>query len=53
MEDVRIFRRLLLLLTRRGRERAQPGFPRFEVPPDAPVIPAARIQRCLDEHGIF
>ena len=27
-------------------------FPSFDVPPDAPPIPAARVQRALDENGI-
>ena len=28
-------------------------FPVFDVPADAPVIPASRIQRAIDEEGIF
>jgi hypothetical protein len=32
---------------RRGR------FAAFDVPPDAPMIPAGRIQRILDEEGVF
>ena len=28
-------------------------FPTFDVPPDAPVIPASRVQRVIDEDGIF
>jgi hypothetical protein len=34
-------------ITRRGR------FPTFSVPPDAPVIPASRIQRAIHEEGLF
>ena len=34
---------------RRGRGR----FPTFDVPPGAPVISASRIQRVLDEEGLF
>ncbi|MCS6952919.1 MAG: hypothetical protein RMK57_07965 [Bryobacterales bacterium] len=35
------------------RPRLKKGrrFPVFEVPPDAPLIPASRIQRVLDEEG--
>ena len=28
-------------------------FPTFDVPPGSPVIPASRIQRVIDEEGIF
>jgi hypothetical protein len=28
-------------------------FPTFDVPPGAPVIPASRVQRVIDEEGIF
>jgi hypothetical protein len=28
-------------------------FPVFEVPPDAPLIPAVRVQEFLDEEGIL
>lgn len=28
-------------------------FPMFDVPPDAPTIPASRVQEILDEEGIF
>ena len=28
-------------------------FPTFDVPPGAPVIPASRIERVIDEEGIF
>ena len=36
------------------RERRAPRrrFPAFEVPPGAPVIPASRVQKALDEDGI-
>jgi hypothetical protein len=28
-------------------------FPTFDVPPNSPVIPASRIQRVIDEEGLF
>jgi len=28
-------------------------FPSFEVPPDAPIIPASRVQHVIDEEGPF
>ena len=28
-------------------------FPTFDVPPGSPVIPASRIERVIDEEGIF
>ena len=34
---------------RRGKAR----FPVFEVPPNAPIISAARVQEFLDEEGLF
>jgi len=34
---------------KRGKRR----FPTFEVPPDAPVILASRIQHVIDEEGYF
>jgi hypothetical protein len=34
---------------RKGRRR----FATFDIPPGAPVIPASRIERVLDEEGIF
>jgi hypothetical protein len=48
-------------LARRGleRENASAGkrsrrrFPTFEVPAGAPIIPASRIERVLDEEGLF
>jgi hypothetical protein len=33
----------------RGKRR----FPVFDVPPNAPLIPASRVQRAIDEEGIF
>ncbi|HTT60639.1 MAG TPA: hypothetical protein VMG35_02315 [Bryobacteraceae bacterium] len=33
---------------KRGRR-----FPTFDVPPDAPIIPASRVQRVIDEEGHF
>jgi hypothetical protein len=48
-------------LARRGLERPNPPdrkgsrrrFPTFEVPAGAPIIPASRIERVLDEEGLF
>jgi hypothetical protein len=47
-------------LARRGLSQSaaapgtQPGrFPVFEVPPDAPIIAATRVQELIDEEGIF
>jgi len=47
-------------LARRGLERKnQPvrkgarRFPAFAVPVDAPIIPASRIQRVIDDEGLF
>jgi hypothetical protein len=34
---------------RKGRRR----FPTFDVSPGVPVIPASRIERVMDEEGIF
>ncbi len=34
---------------RKGRQR----FPVFDVPPNAPIIPASRIQKAIDEEGLF
>jgi hypothetical protein len=52
--------RVLSTLARRGMtasplpaRRASRRFPTFEVAPDAPIIPATRIQRILDEEGLF
>lgn len=36
-------------LAKRGKRR----FLTFEVPPDAPIIPASRVQRVIDEEGYF
>ncbi len=33
----------------RGKRR----FPVFEVPPNAPIIPASRVQKVIDEEGLF
>lgn len=51
---------ILSELARRGltksRPRAQHGkrrFPVFDVPANAPVIPASRVQKAIDEEGIF
>jgi hypothetical protein len=33
----------------KGRRR----FPGFEVPSDAPIIPASRVQKVIDEEGLF
>jgi hypothetical protein len=47
-------------LARRGLERKKPlsrkgsqRFPTFEVPAGAPIIPASRIERVIDEEGLF
>jgi hypothetical protein len=47
-------------LARRGLERKRPPgrkgarrFPTFEIPAGAPVIPASRIERVLDEESLF
>jgi hypothetical protein len=51
--------KVLSELARRGlKSRAalpqkKSRFPVFDVPSDAPVIPATRIQEILDEEGIF
>ena len=34
-------------------KRAKSRFPVFEVPADAPVIPASRIQQIVDDEGYF
>ena len=51
--------KVLSKLARRGlapqrtpsRKNTPGRFPAFEVPPDAPVIPASRVQRAIDEEG--
>jgi Arc/MetJ family transcription regulator len=47
-------------LARRGLERKGPSarkraqrFPTFEIPAGAPIIPASRIERVLDEESLF
>jgi hypothetical protein len=52
--------KVLSMLARRGLKSAGPPvsrsrgrFPAFEVPANAPVIPASRIQRVIDEEGLF
>ena len=35
------------------RKRKSQRFPTFDVPLNAPVIPASRIQRVIDEEGLF
>jgi hypothetical protein len=52
--------KVLSELARRGLTRQTPSpprgkkpFPTFQVPPEAPVIPASRIQEILDEEGHF
>jgi len=47
-------------LARRGLERGNPSvpkgarrFPTFDVPAGTPMIPASRIERVLDEEGLF
>jgi len=50
----------LSALARRGLAPPQPPrkkksqrFPTFDVPANAPVIPASRVQRVIDEEGLF
>ena len=50
----------LSTLIRRGLMPSKPPkkkkshrFPTFDVPPGAPVIPASRIERVIDEEGLF
>jgi hypothetical protein len=52
--------KILSILARRGLKPAQPParrskrrFPVFDVPANAPVIPASRIQRVIDEEDVF
>jgi hypothetical protein len=52
--------KILSTLARRGLTPPKPPskrkfsrFPTFDVPPGARVIPASRIQRVIDEEGIF
>jgi len=54
----RRFGEVLSELVRRGVARSAPRkartsrFPTFDVPANAPVIPAGRIQKLLDEEGV-
>jgi hypothetical protein len=50
--------KVLSELARRGlqpppRRKTSKRFPTFDVPPGAPVIPASRVQRVIDEEGLF
>ena len=52
--------KVLSMLARRGLKpadspayRSTRRFPVFDVPTNAPVIPASRIQRVIDEEGLF
>jgi hypothetical protein len=52
--------KVLSKLARRGLKpteevarRSNRRFPVFDVPANAPVIPASRIQRVIDEEGLF
>jgi hypothetical protein len=52
--------KVLSELARRGLTHASPiakkgsrRFPVFEVPPNAPIIPATRVQEIIDEEGLF
>jgi hypothetical protein len=52
--------KVLSVLARRGLKpadspprRSARRFPVFDVPANAPVIPASRIQRVIDEEGLF
>ena len=52
--------KVLSMLARRGLKpadaptrRSKRRFPVFEVAANAPVIPASRIQRVIDEEGLF
>ena len=51
---------VLSKLARRGLVQAAPSkrrkssrFPTFQVPANAPIIPASRIRRVIDEEGLF
>jgi len=51
--------KVLSMLARRGLKPGKPParrssrrFPVFDVPANAPVIPASRLQRVLDEEGL-
>ena len=52
--------KVLSTIARRGlresgssRKNGSKRFPMFDVPADAPIIPASRIQRVIDEEGIL
>jgi hypothetical protein len=52
--------KVLSTLARRGLKpaeaparRSKRRFPSFDIPANAPVIPASRIQRVIDEEGLF
>jgi hypothetical protein len=52
--------KVLSKLARRGLSEAVPvskkaskRFPMFDVPANAPIIPASRVQRVIDEDGIL
>jgi len=52
--------KVLSALARRGltassttSARSKKRFPTFDVPPGAPVIPASRVQKVIDEEGLF
>jgi hypothetical protein len=54
------FGKVLSGLARRGLRQPSPArktggrrFPAFDIPADAPVIPASRIQKVIDEEGIY
>lgn len=53
------FGKVLSKLARRGLceapvgKKASKRFPMFDVPADAPIIPASKIQRMIDEEGIL
>ena len=52
--------KVLSTLLRRGLSPGTPAarkssrrFPAFDLPPGAPVIPASRLERVIDEEGFF
>jgi hypothetical protein len=52
--------KVLSTFARRGIKSVKPPsrkssrrFPTFDVPPGTPVIPASRIERAIDEEGLF
>lgn len=52
--------KVLSELARRGLEagsvpiaKGKRRFPVFEVPPGTPILPASRVQKVIDEEGIF